>query len=690
MPSKSEPAAAELPRHPPLAKRVLLVGWDGADWQIINPLLDAGKLPTLERFLNAGVMGNIATLRPMLSPILWTSIATGKRPSKHGIYGFVEPRQEGDDVQTVLSTSRQTKAIWNILSQNGLRSQVFGWFASHPAEPLPGGVCVTNAFAPITGPLNKPSPLLKDCIYPERLRESIGPLRIHPDEMEGDHLTPFLPRGSEIDQSDPVQQERITLIRRILSQCAGVHAAATWALEHEPWDFAAIYYDGIDVFGHGFMSFHPPKMEAIDAHNFEMYREVVTGIYRFHDLMLARLLELAGDETTVILVSDHGFYSDHLRPPIVPDAPPNPVAWHRPHGIIALRGSGILADERVYGSTLLDIAPTILTLFGLPIGDDMDGRALAQVFEQPPIVGRIPSWDLVDGPHSAGLHPLEKRLDPVASSEALQQLIDLGYVAPLPADKQLAIEQTKAEQRFNLAVSHLDAEQPREAVALLEKLYVQNPDETRYGLCLAQAQLGDGQLADARRVLEAMLAKPEKKTEPLALPQTDLLLGILLAAEGRDEESLEHLRRAEKADPHLPRLHNQIGLVYNRRRLWAEAERAFTRALEIDSDDPTACHGLSVCLLRLDRPEEAAEFSLRAVGLQHFFPGAHFQLGAVLARLNWPERAAQAFEMGLQMRPGVLAAHRYLARIYGRLGLTEKARFHREAALPKQTAAVQK
>jgi hypothetical protein len=62
----------------------------------------------------------------------------------------------------------------------------------------------------------------------------------------------------------------------------------------------------------------------------------------------------------------------------------------------------------------------------------------------------------------------------------------------------------------------------------------------------------------------------------------------------------------------------------------------------------------------------------------------------VLARLNWPERAAQAFEMGLQMRPGVLAAHRYLARIYGRLGLTEKARFHREAASPKQTVAQSK
>lgn len=61
-----------------LSKRVLLVGWDGADWKLIDPLLERGQMPNLEKLINAGVMGNIASLIPMLSPILWTSIATGK------------------------------------------------------------------------------------------------------------------------------------------------------------------------------------------------------------------------------------------------------------------------------------------------------------------------------------------------------------------------------------------------------------------------------------------------------------------------------------------------------------------------------------------------------------------------------------------------------------------------------------
>jgi autotransporter-associated beta strand protein len=77
------------PSSPP--RKVLLVGWDAADWKVIQPLLDAGKMPHLARFLGQGVRGNIATLQPALSPTLWTSIATGKRPYKHGILGFSEP-----------------------------------------------------------------------------------------------------------------------------------------------------------------------------------------------------------------------------------------------------------------------------------------------------------------------------------------------------------------------------------------------------------------------------------------------------------------------------------------------------------------------------------------------------------------------------------------------------------------------
>ena len=72
-------------------RRVLLVGWDAADWKVISPLVDLGLMPHVGRLVETGVMGNLATLQPALSPMLWTSIATGKRPYKHGIHGFSEP-----------------------------------------------------------------------------------------------------------------------------------------------------------------------------------------------------------------------------------------------------------------------------------------------------------------------------------------------------------------------------------------------------------------------------------------------------------------------------------------------------------------------------------------------------------------------------------------------------------------------
>lgn len=99
------------------ASKVLLIGWDAADWKVITPLIDQGLMPSLENFINHGVMGNLATLRPVLSPMLWNSIATGKRPNKHGILGFMEPDPQSGGFRALSSTSRKVKAIWNILTQ---------------------------------------------------------------------------------------------------------------------------------------------------------------------------------------------------------------------------------------------------------------------------------------------------------------------------------------------------------------------------------------------------------------------------------------------------------------------------------------------------------------------------------------------------------------------------------------------
>ena len=627
-------------------------------------------MPALDRLVNEGVMGNIGTLIPALSPMLWNSIATGKLAQKHGILGFVEPNPDGSGIRPVSSTSRKCKAIWNILNQAGLRSGVVGWFASHPSEPI-NGVCVSNQFCMPPVGQQQPWPIIPQSVFPERLGQQLARFRVHPFEIEAAHLQPFIPHGAQIDQASEPEQRRLNALRKNLAECGSVQAIATWLLENEPWDFMAVYYSALDIIGHYFMPFHPPRMEGVGEREFEIYKDVVAGAYRFHDMMLERLLQLAGPETTVILLSDHGFLSDHLRPRVGTSTFDDPAAWHRSHGIFCMKGPGVLADERIYGASLLDVVPTILTIFGLPVGEDMDGKALIQAFETPPKIERIPTWE--DLPGDAGMHPAELRQDPVAAQQALQQLVELGYIQPPDADAEKTVRRVLDNLQFHLGLSVLNYSSPLEAAKIFENLLSAHPDEKLYAFPLAQAYFKADKLPEARAVLERFLSKDENS------PAMELLLGSLLQAEGKTEAALVHLRKAEQLAPTLPQPHLRLGSAYLMGRQFQQAESAFRKVLELDSDQADACYGLSVALMRQNKLEESVEFALRAVGLQHFYPAAHFQLGAALARLNQPERAALAFEHGLAMQPGVLAAHRYLARLYYRLGQFGKCHEHHEA-----------
>jgi tetratricopeptide (TPR) repeat protein/arylsulfatase A-like enzyme len=653
-----------------MAQKVLLIGWDSADWKIIDPLLEAGQMPALDRLINEGVMGNIATLVPAISPILWNSIATGKLAQKHGILGFVEPKPDGSGIRPVCSTSRKCKAIWNILTQAGLRSNVIGWFASHPAEPI-HGACVSNQF--YVPPVGKVAdwPISPQSVHPEHLAQKLAPFRVRPLEIEGAHLQPFIPRGAAIDQTSELEQRRLDALRKSLAECASVHAIATWLMENEPWDFMAVYYNALDIIGHYFMSFHPPRLEGVGEGEFELYKDVVTGAYRFHDMMLERLLQLAGPQTTVILLSDHGFLSDHLRPRSGSSAFDDPAAWHRPYGIICMKGPDVLRDERIYGSSLLDVVPTILTLFGLPVGEDMDGKALVQAFETPPKIERIPTWENVPG--EAGVYPSDLRQDPVAAQQALQQLVELGYIAPPDADAQKTVNQAIDHLQFHLGLSLLHYGNPLEAAKIFEGLLTTHPGDEHYAFPLAEAYFKGNKVPQARAILEKFLRQDEDS------PAMELLLGSLLQAEGHTEAALVHLQKAEKLAPTLPQIYLRLGCAYLAARQFKPAECAFRKVLELDGDHAEACYGLSVALMRQSKLEESVELALRAVGLQHYYPAAHFQLGAALARLNQPARAVLAFEHGLAMQPGVLAVHRYLARLYYRLGEHRKSYDHHQA-----------
>lgn len=688
------------------ARKVLLIGWDGADWRTITPLLDAGLLPALQGLVERGVMGNLATLDPPLSPMLWTSIATGKTADKHGVLGFTQPSADGTRVQPVLGTSRRTKAVWNILNQHGLRSNVVGWWPSHPAEPL-RGVAVSNFFHRVQGPVHDPAPVAEGTVHPPELAALLGTLRVHPQELTAAHLLPFVPTAGAL--RGPLARG-LGQVAKTIAEAASIQSAATFLLEETEWDFMAVYFDAIDHFGHGFMAYRPPRRPGVDEAAYEAYRGVVDAGYRFHDMMLARLLELAGDDTTVLLLSDHGFHSDHLRPTSLPEEPAGPAHEHRDFGIFVLAGPGIKRDERVYGASLLDVAPTLLTLYGLPVGRDMDGAPVVGAFEVPPEISYVDSWDDVAG--DDGMHAPEARSSPWAEQEAMRQLVELGYV---DAEQSSNVDLTVRESQFYLARVHLHRGRPEAALPLLEAAFEADPEAERYGLRLIDALRQLGRVADAHVVLDRTaegrlrrlarqrdalrerLAALDASAAPEAVARAEKRLArverrlaaepsglaahraLLLLEDGRTDEAIGLLDGSTAR--HRPGLRLRLGEALLRAERWDEADRAFRAVLDAEPESAPAHRGLALAHLRRGRLEEAVRAALEAVALQYFFPAAHFHLGEALMRLGHDERAAEALEVALAQNPSIRRAHVYLAELYRtRLGEPGRAAEHTRAA----------
>ncbi len=667
-------------------RKVLLIGWDAADWKVIHPLIDAGKMPALKHLVETGASGNLSSLDPPMSPIMWTSIATGMTADKHGVLGFTQPRADGKGVQPVLASSRKVKALWNILMQSGLKTHVIGWWPSHPAEKL-NGVSISNFYHRVSGTVGKPGPMPPGSVHPKRLEQTLEELRIHPQELTGQHILPFVPTAAEINQRE---DSRLASVPKIIAECATVQAASTWVMRNEPWDFMAVYFDAIDHFCHGFMKYHPPYREGIPRELYDHYNAVVEGGYRLHDMMLARLLELAGPDTTVVICSDHGFHPDHLRPMKLPNEPAGPAAEHRHLGIVVLNGPGIRQDELIYGASLLDITPTILNLYGLPVGEDMDGKALVHAFNDTDQPATIPSWEDVAG--ESGQHQETEPGDPWAEQSALDQLVELGYIDPPDKDAGKAIASCQRESKYYLARTFIHKNQYDKALPLLKELFDEQPDQIRFGLRLAHIYLKLEKISESRRTTDITIEAWEKRTlehhtktlekasqdhgkevlKPLTLevlrsrhqPTLDLLQGSLLFAEGRDEEALVYLTRALEADRHLPDLHQQLGQLYLKIQRFQDAEEAWFHALEIDPDSAPSYHGLAMVYLKTGNFRQASEAASTSLGLLFHNPSAHYHLGVARFRLGDFEGAEHSWLNAVSQSPGLRAAHKRLINLY--------------------------
>ena len=397
--------------------KTLLIGWDAADWNIINPLLEKGLMPTLDRLIKNGSHGKIATLNPPLSPILWTSIATGKRAYDHGICGFTEVAEDQKTIQAVRGSSRKAETFWDIFDRNDIKTNVVGWWPSHPAEPI-NGTMVSNFYGMCNVPFGEKWPILENTVYPENLSDLMAELRLHPGELTPEMLKPFFPEAENLLSDN---DEVLRSVMKILGHACSVHNAATWLLENTEWDCTAVYYDAIDHFSHLAMKYHPPQLEGILDKDFKNYNYIIEASYRFHDMMLERLLELAGPNTNVILVSDHGFESGTNRMLSLPEQPAAPALEHNSYGVLVCSGPDFKSNEKIYGSSLLDICPTLLQLYGIPKGIDMEGQVLKEALLNDLIISPIETHE-----ENKSKNTFSKTLN--FDAAAVKQLIEIGYL----------------------------------------------------------------------------------------------------------------------------------------------------------------------------------------------------------------------------------------------------------------------
>ncbi len=674
--------------------KLLLIGWDAADWKVITPLMDEGKMPHLQKLVERGVMGNITTLYPVLSPMLWTTIATGKRPFKHGILGFSEPTPNGDGVQPITNLSRKTRALWNIANLEGKKANVVGWWPSHPAEPI-DGVMISNHFQKIAGKLDEPWPVRPGTVHPQSLAEKIAPYRIHLQELNEAHIGPFVPEFGKVDQE---KDHRLESVAKVIAECSSVHAAATAIMQLEPWELMCVYYDAIDHFGHAFMRYHPPKMADVSAEDFEIYKGVVESGYRYHDMMLGALVALAGEDTTIMLCSDHGFHPDHLRPSSIPIEPAGPAVQHRDHGVFVMAGPGVKQDERIYGASLLDITPTVLHAMGLPVGKDMDGRPLVNAFDDDREVEWIDSWDEVEG--EDGAHPADKVIDPLEARESMDQLVALGYIDPPNEDIGQAVKETVRELDYNKARSYMSANLHIEAVPILKELSDTWPEESRFDLHLISCYRALGKTEEAREHLmvtferKQELAKKSreelkvwqdehKDTRPEDLSDEEkhqirrlqgkagvnpfafeYAMAEQFLAEKDAESALKHIENAEQMKKDAPSLLLLKGKTLIQLKRHEEAEAVLLTAQAIDPENAETHIALCRSYLKRRQNMQAAGEALNAIGLKYDIPLAHYLLGTALHRTGRLVPAVEALNVAVAQNPNFPVALDRLAAIH--------------------------
>jgi len=433
--------------------RFVLVGVDGADWDLMEPLMARGELPHFGAIKESGAWGRLETLRPTLSPAIWTSMVTGKRPRRHGVLDFTTRRLRGVEESLpglhplnrlgfafllgrleaagqifeapITSFTRRVPAFWNVATSRGSPVSVVNWWGTWPAEPVLGDVVSERAYYHELVHRGKPG-RPDGLTYPEDLYPQIAPRIVLPDdvtlaearafmdvsaaEFEGmrvKHPSPLTGIANEFTyfHSTFATNERLALdllerSRRRYGQPADL--LVLFRLVDKTCHTALVYSELAEE--------HP----GASSDDLRRYGRVVSEAYRAADRALGRIQEAFGPGN-VIVVSDHGFRLEGAR------------AGHSqaPPGVFLAAGPAF-RPGRVDGLSVLDVMPLLLYLKGFPVARDFDGRLPTETL-QPGLLAASPPRHIASyGRQGQGGRRPEGASD--VDAAMIERLRALGYL----------------------------------------------------------------------------------------------------------------------------------------------------------------------------------------------------------------------------------------------------------------------
>jgi len=266
------------------SKKLIILGLDGATFDVINPMLKDGELPTFRKLMGEGSYGKLKSTKIPISPSAWSSFLTGLNPENHGIFDFVKRKAGTYEHIPVNSTHRRGIPIWQILGEYDLKCGVFNIPCTYPPEE-PKGFIISGF----------PVPPGKEYIRPEalasELKRELGSVNLQPEY--------FYSEGNEKEFAD--DQHRCWDETEIVFK---------YLWKGKAWDVLIAVFKPTDEIMHGLWKSidptHPSYNEEIGS-----YRDRVLDLYRKADSLIAEIIENKGEDTDLIIMSDHGFGPVH-------------------------------------------------------------------------------------------------------------------------------------------------------------------------------------------------------------------------------------------------------------------------------------------------------------------------------------------------------------------------------------------